>query len=150
MNLEPSQTTIQINISLFGMTPTTQEVVVSTSTRTRRRAIYGGRTAAASRTDVDKITSLEILLNSLEPGYDVLKPIPVTIGEVDGSFVARFTAANVGASGDTWDEAATNLKYLLTDTLDMLLTHRPEALGPKPRHQLTVLRAFISKTEDDQ
>ena|SRR5436305_12145602 len=104
--------------------------------------------STASSILVRRITPLKILLNELEPGYEVIKPIPVTIREVDGSFVASFTAANVNSSGDTWDEAVANLQSLLAGVLDLLLSHRPEKLGPAPKQQLSVLQSFIKKSED--
>lgn len=102
----------------------------------------------AGKTIVRQITPQKILLNELETGYEVVKPIPVFIREVDGGFVASFKAANVNSSGDTWDEAVANLQSLLGNILDLLLSHRPEKLGPAPKQQLAVLQSFIEKLED--
>lgn len=102
----------------------------------------------ASEIIARKITPLKILLNELEQGYEVLKPIPVAIRKVGGSFVASVTTANVHSSGDTWDEAVENLQSLLLDMYDSLLSERPATLGREPQRQLSVLQSFILKTED--
>ena len=116
--------------------------------RPSRDTLSAEQEAAASKTIVGKITPLKILLNELEADYEVLKPIPVVFRKVDDSFVASFIAANVNSSGDTWTEAIENLRSLLVGIFDLLLTHRPEELGPAPKYQLSVLRAYIRKSED--
>src|ERR1043165_8022124 len=115
MNLESTPTIIQINISMLGATPTVQDVILSKPSLAYHGAFYTGRKEAASKTKVDTSRSLDILLNQVEAGYKLLRPIPVTIRETDGSFVASFTAANINTSGDTWDEAALNLKSLIVN-----------------------------------
>lgn len=111
----------------------------------RPDTLYARQADAVSKTVVRQITPLKILLNELEQGHELLKPIPVAIQEMDGSFVASFTAANVNASGESWDEAVLNLMSLIIDKFDMLLAHRPNTLGPAPRKQLSVLQSYIRR-----
>lgn len=91
----------------------------------------------------------DILLSELEIGFGVIKPIPIKLQLVDSGFVASFVAANISTSGGTWDEATSNLTLLIIDVFELLLSHAPSQLGPGPRRQLSVLRSFITKTEDD-
>jgi type I restriction enzyme, S subunit len=95
-------------------------------------------------------SSSEILLTNLESGFEVRHPIPVSVQKIDRTFVASFVAANLHASGDTVEEAVSNLKYLLVDSFDLLLTHRPDELGPGPKRQLSVLQSYMGKTGDAQ
>ena len=89
-------------------------------------------------------------ITNLENGYGVRHPIPISVQRIEGSFVVSFAATNLHAPGDTLDEAVSNLKYLLADTLDLLLTHRSDELGPAPKRHLSVLQSYIRKTEDAQ
>src|SRR2546421_314139 len=118
------------------------------STLSRSDAYYTRREETVNDAKGLDLTSLDILLREVETGYEVIKPIPVKVERVDNSFVASFVAANVNTSGDTWDEAVINLQSLLTNLFDLLITHRPEELGPAPKRQLSVLQSFIKKTED--
>lgn len=146
MSLEPTPTSYQINIFLGQQPAGPDYAVIIEPTATRGCVSYAGRASAASVASVGDITSLDMLFDELEEGYKVLRPIPVSIRKVDTGFVAGFEDAHVSASGDTWAEAALNLKSLVVDTLDMLLGHRREALGPGPKRQLSVLQSFIRKT----
>ena len=94
------------------------------------------------------LLSNKILIHSLGPGYDVIKPIQVSVKQKDDAFIASFEEANAHVAGDTWDEAVADLKYYLMDLLDSLMSHAPQRLGPGPRRQLAVLQSFFRPTED--
>lgn len=99
---------------------------------------------------LELVFPLNFLLKDLVAGYSVIKPIAVKVEQTDGSFVASFVAANVNASGETWDEAVLNLKSLLVDKFDMLLSHKSSTLGPAPKRQLSVLQSFIRRSANDK
>ena len=85
------------------------------------------------------------VIMALEPPFTVLTSIPVTIRKIDGEFVASFDEANINTSGDTWNEAVFNLKHLLVDVFDDLLSQPAETLGKSVKHQLEVLKLFVGK-----
>ena len=85
---------------------------------------------------------LEILLTDLESGYKALQPIPVKIQKTDDSYTASFEEANIHASGETWSDAARNLKTLILDIYDSLITETAD-LGPGPKRQLTTLLRYV-------
>jgi hypothetical protein len=122
------------------------DVTVTAQVTVRPSSLYTGHELAFA--EKIKITPVKILLNDLEDGYRILKPIPVDIREAEDSFVASFTTANINSSGDSWEEAVTNLQSLLLDMYDSLLSEKPNALGREPKRQLAVLQSFIIKTED--
>lgn len=82
------------------------------------------------------------VVKSLKSPFIVTKPIPVTIREIDGSFVASFEEANVNASGDTWFDALSNLKAYIVDIFGELSAHQ-EALGPSLRRDFLVMQRFV-------
>jgi predicted RNase H-like HicB family nuclease len=104
------------------------------------------RDTNSENAEIDVIKPQNILISDLEEGYEVLKPIPISVSQEEG-FVAKFDDANINTSGDTWDEAVSNMRSLLLDMFDLLLMHEVGALGVEPRNQLSVLRSFIKKTE---
>ena len=89
---------------------------------------------------------LRLAIASFAPGpYSLLRPVEVLVEQVDDAFVASFFDANVSASGDNQQEAFDNLKSLILDVYDSLLTESPERLGPELKRQLAVLEAFLRK-----
>jgi len=77
------------------------------------------------------------------PELNLLRDIPVIIEQTDSGFVATFFDANLSMSGDTQEEAFSNLRGLLVDVFDDLDSEPPDRLGPGPSTQLRVLRSFI-------
>ena len=115
------------------------------STPSQRQVNYARREEAVNDAKVVFLQSLDILLKELEHGYKLLKPIPVKVEQLDeNNFVASFVAANVNASGDTWYEAALNLKSTITHLFDLLIEHQ-ESLGKAPRRQLVKMKSFIKR-----
>ena len=88
------------------------------------------------------------VIMALEPPFAVIKPIPVTIEKTDDGYVASFEDANVNSSGDTWDEAVSNLKYLLVDLFDDLVAEPTNTLGPAVQRQIEVMKLFVRKQYD--
>jgi predicted RNase H-like HicB family nuclease len=77
--------------------------------------------------------------------YEICRPLLVTVQPSGEEYVAGFFDANVYASGDTEEEAVTNLKSVLLDVFDSLSSEPADSLGPEPARQLAVLREFIAK-----
>lgn len=89
-----------------------------------------------------RLAALDIRLTELEKGYKVLMPIPVKIVHSGDSFLASFEEANIHASGETWSGAALNLKSLILDIYDSLITETAP-LGPGPKRQLATLLRYV-------
>jgi len=60
-------------------------------------------------------------------------------------YIASFYDANLGASGDTQEEAVSNLKDVLLSTYDILTGMSEDELGPGPLQQRKVLEEFVRK-----
>lgn len=75
--------------------------------------------------------------------YRLIRDIPIVVQPVDEGFTATFFDANIATSGDTEEEAISNLRTLIVDMIEYLRSEPEEALGPGPRRQLQVLNAFI-------
>jgi hypothetical protein len=80
------------------------------------------------------------------PGYRVLRPIPVTIRQDGGEFIATFFDANISTGGDTHQEAVANLQSLMADLYDELATTPLAELGPCLQRQKHVLTEFVCRT----
>ena len=65
----------------------------------------------------------------------------------EGGFIATFFDANISTSGDTEEEAVSNLRSLILDTFEHLESVPREELGPEPRRQLEVLKVFLVRIE---
>ena len=89
--------------------------------------------------------SLVVPITTLDPEpFDLLRDIPVVVQPTDDGFLATFFDANIGMTGDTREEAVTNLRLLLVDVFDEL--EKEEArLGPPLVRQLGVLRGFMKR-----
>lgn len=77
--------------------------------------------------------------------YELTKDIPAVLQPADDGFIATFFDANISTSGDTEEEAVSNLRSLIVDIFEYLESEPMKALGPEPRRQLAVLRAFIRR-----
>ena len=79
-------------------------------------------------------------INTLAPEpYDLLLPLQVSVREEQDGFTAFFYDANLGSSGDTAEEAVSNLKEVLVDTFEFLQRESDGALGPELLRQKKVL-----------
>src|SRR5207247_10911151 len=75
---------------------------------------------------------LIVPIATLEPApYDLLREFSVVVQAVDDGFTATYFDANISTSGDTQEEAVSNLKSLLIDLLQDLEAEAPAKLGPQ-------------------
>jgi hypothetical protein len=87
-----------------------------------------------------------IPITVLAPGrYESLRDIPASLQPVDDGFTATFFDGNISASGETEEEAISNLRSLIIDIFESLESEPSERLGPEPKRQLDLLRAFIRR-----
>jgi hypothetical protein len=89
------------------------------------------------------MTTISITTLAPDP-FDLISDIKVVVEGSDGEFIATFFDANIGMSGDTEEEAVSNLKAIIVDTFE-LYEENEAVLGPGPQKQLAVLRKFIQK-----
>ena len=88
-----------------------------------------------------------VFIGSFKPEpYTLKRPIPVNLQPSGDGFIATFFDANISTSGETEEEAFSNLRSLLLDTLDSFASKPADDLGPEPTRQLAVLRHFIRRS----
>ncbi len=88
--------------------------------------------------------ALNVAINDLgEDGYELLRPVPVTIRPEEGEFLASFFDANIHATGATDQEAYDNLRSLILDTFDSLASVPASELALPVGRQARVLRRFV-------
>ena len=82
--------------------------------------------------------------------YRVRRAIPIAVRSSGDGFVASFADANISSSGDTQQEAYTNVKELILDVCERLNSLPAQKLGPGPARQLAVLREFVDAETDHE
>jgi dCTP deaminase len=93
--------------------------------------------------------SLRVDMNTLDSDALVLiKPIPIVIGSSEEEFTASFFDANVNMTGDTQEEALSNLRSFIEDLFEELTAAGDGGLGPGPARQFRVLREYVRARED--
>jgi len=98
---------------------------------------------------LERSAPLIVPIESFSPEpYEILKPFHVVVKFYDGQYIASFFDANLGASGDTQEEAVLNLKDTLIGAFDMLNEIEEDKLGPGPRHQKSVLKEFLARRDN--
>lgn len=91
-------------------------------------------------------TSIVVPISSLAPEpFHLISQINAVVQGVDGDYTAKFFDANIGASGETQQEAVDNLKELLVLFYESLAEEKDENLGPPMKKQKAVLEAFIKR-----
>jgi hypothetical protein len=84
------------------------------------------------------------VLDELENGYQILKPIVVEIRRTDdNTYTASFDDANIATTGENVHDAYQALVAEILDTYDALLGE--PVLGINAAGQLEVLRSYIGK-----
>jgi len=76
--------------------------------------------------------------------FEVVKDFSVVVQPAEESFVATLFDANIGASGETPEDALQNLKDTLLNAFT-ILEARANQLGREPKRQLAVLRSLIAR-----
>jgi hypothetical protein len=95
-------------------------------------------------------TSIVVPVVSLAPeAFEVLSAIQVVVQGQDGDFTATFFDANIGASGETQQEAVCNLKELLIMSFESLADDDAASLGPLMKKQKAVLEKFMKRTQSN-
>ena len=74
----------------------------------------------------------------------LLRDIPVVITPVGEDFVATFTDGDISSTGDTDEEALSNLRDLIGQLYETLIDMPEAKLGKIPKKQLAVLRTVIA------
>lgn len=87
-----------------------------------------------------------VLITTLAPEpLKLLRDIPATVQPADGEFVATFFDAGISASGDTEQEAVSNLKDLIVQSFHILKAMPETKLGKLMRQQIAVLRTVVQE-----
>ena len=58
-------------------------------------------------------------------------------------YIASFFDANINSSGDTDEEAVSNVKDMIVATFEVFGSKKATELGPEPERQMGVLRQFL-------
>jgi hypothetical protein len=86
-------------------------------------------------------------IETLAPEPVLLKrPLHVVVRPTDGEYQATLFDANIGITGDTAEEAVSNLKQLIVDVFEQLECNEG-SLGPAAIRQLAVLKEFLQKQD---
>lgn len=76
---------------------------------------------------------------------DVKRPIPVTIENDEGCFIASFLEANSAIGGDSIPEAVANLQAMLAELFTALTNEDDSALGPEMVRQKRILLEVLCR-----
>ena len=86
--------------------------------------------------------SIIVHIETFEPEpFDLLRPVAVVVEPTDGEFTATLFDANLSASGETQEEAVSNLKDVLLSSFELL--NSEQKLGAAMVRQKAVLNSFI-------
>lgn len=97
--------------------------------------------------ELEQMASLVVPVQTFSPEpYEITTPFHVVVNAEDDQWVATWFDANLNASGDTREEAISNLKDIIVAVFESLSGHSADRLGRGPAKQLQVLRKFIRKT----
>jgi predicted RNase H-like HicB family nuclease len=78
--------------------------------------------------------------------YEAVRPLAAVISPTEDGYEACFYDANLYASGDTEEEAFSNLKSVILDHYDHLSGTDDAQLGPAPRRQKMILATLVRRT----
>jgi predicted RNase H-like HicB family nuclease len=97
--------------------------------------------------EVRSRAAVVIPIQSLAPEpFELLKPIQSLLQQSGEDYIATFLDANINASGETQEEALTNLKDIIVGSFEALES-MPDRLGSGPKRQLAVLRQFLKRSQ---
>jgi len=90
--------------------------------------------------------SFLVPIETLEPEpYEILRPFTAVVTEEEGEFQANLFDLGIFASGDTEEEAISNLKETLLDTVDRLDELPDARLGKGPLRQKYLLNKSVRR-----
>jgi len=99
----------------------------------------------SSLEEVRSRAAVVVPIQSLAPeNLELAKPIQVLLQQFGDDCVASSLDANINASGETQEEALTNLKDMIVGSFEAL-SGVAYKLGPGPARQLAILSEFIKK-----
>jgi hypothetical protein len=87
------------------------------------------------------------IANLLSERYKLVRDIVAVVQPSEEGYTATYYDANVATSGDTQEEAVSNLKSLIIDLLEDLQAEDPKGLGPEPARQLAILSELIKRRQ---
>lgn len=67
-----------------------------------------------------------------ETGYEIIKPIPYTVGRENGEFIAEVKELELYAFSRSRKKAVKEIRFLLLDMYDRFAEKPQEKLGPDP------------------
>lgn len=92
-------------------------------------------------------TPFNVQISSLGSGdYSLRCPISLLIVPEEDEFIASLLDAQITTSGDTIEEAVSNLQSLIEDFADSLLDMSDDKLGLIPRRQKAALKELLCRT----
>lgn len=90
--------------------------------------------------------SIIVPIQSLAPEpYQLAQPLLAVVNEVDEGYEAAVFDPGIFASGDTEEDAVSDLKSALIDTYERLSELKADQLGPGPTRQKEILDLYIRK-----
>jgi predicted RNase H-like HicB family nuclease len=91
--------------------------------------------------------SFLVPIETLDPEpYEIVRPFTAVVSQEEGGFQASIFDLGIYASGDTEEEAITNLKETLLDTVDRLNELPDSKLGRGPLRQKNLLNKSVQRT----
>ena len=95
-------------------------------------------------TRLEQHRSIIVPVETFEPEpFDALRPFCVVVEDTGTEFTATLYDANVSASGETQEDAVSNLKDMMLSVFEYLESE--ENLGAAMRHQKAVLTSIIRR-----
>lgn len=92
---------------------------------------------------VETMSAIVPIMDLSPEPYELNGVIPAVVQPTDDGLVATLFDANINTSGETQQEAVSNLRALLMELYEDLRAEEPEKLGPGPRRQLSVLERSL-------
>ena len=124
-----------------------QELSAKWEASARLDALYRQVLLLSNRCDMlEHLKTISVPIETFAPEpYNLIKPFHVVVRFEQDQYIASFYDANLSDSGDTQEEAVSNLKDILLSTYDILTGMSEDELGPGPLQQRKVLEEFVRK-----
>lgn len=93
----------------------------------------------------ERRNSVTIVIMELSPGQiELIRPLTASVKTAKREYIARFDEADLEISGQTLDDAVSNLKSFIVETWKDLVCAQPVGLDDHQRQRLSVLNAYIA------